>query len=59
MPPFIGMATLLEYQRFIDLDKKMGGLHSSDLIVLAGRPSMGKTSLATNIAYNITKSFKK
>ena len=44
---------------FIDLDKKMGGLHSSDLIILAGRPSMGKTSLATNIAYNIAKSFKK
>ena len=44
---------------FIDLDKKMGGLHSSDLINLAGRPSMGKTSLATNIAYNIAKSFKK
>ena len=43
---------------FIDLDKKMGGLHSSDLIILAGRPSMGKTSLATNIAYNIAKSFK-
>ena len=44
---------------FIDLDKKMGGLHSSDLIILAGRPSMGKTSLATNIAYNIAKSFQK
>ncbi len=44
---------------FIDLDKKMGGLHSSDLIILAGRPSMGKTSLATNIAYNIAKSLKK
>ena len=44
---------------FIDLDKKMGGLHPSDLIILAGRPSMGKTSLATNIAYNIAKSFKK
>ncbi len=44
---------------FIDLDKKMGGLHSSDLIIVAGRPSMGKTSLATNIAYNIAKSFKK
>ena len=43
---------------FIDLDKKMGGLHSSDLIILAGRPSMGKTSLATNIAYNIAKSFQ-
>ena len=35
-----------------DLDKKLGGLHKSDLIVLAGRPSMGKTALATNIAYN-------
>lgn len=34
------------------LDKKLGGLHRSDLIILAGRPSMGKTSLATNIAYN-------
>ncbi len=44
---------------FIDLDKKMGGLHSSDLIILAGRPSMGKTSLATNIAYNIAKSFQR
>ena len=44
---------------FVDLDKKMGGLHSSDLIILAGRPSMGKTSLATNIAYNIAKSFHK
>lgn len=44
---------------FIDLDKKMGGLHSSDLIILAGRPSMGKTSLATNIAFNIAKSFQK
>ena len=44
---------------FIDLDRKMGGLHSSDLIILAGRPSMGKTSLATNIAYNIAKSFQK
>ena len=38
---------------FIDLDKKMGGLHSSDLIILAGRPSMGKTSLAMNIVENI------
>lgn len=42
----------------IDLDKKMGGLHPSDLIILAGRPSMGKTSLATNIAFNIAKAFK-
>ena len=46
-------------KQIIDLDKKMGGLHSSDLIILAGRPSMGKTSLATNIAYNIAKSFQK
>lgn len=43
----------------IDLDKKMGGLHPSDLIILAGRPSMGKTSLATNIAFNVAKAFKK
>ena len=35
-----------------DLDAKLGGLHKSDLIILAGRPSMGKTALATNIAYN-------
>jgi replicative DNA helicase len=43
----------------VDLDKKMGGLHKSDLIILAGRPSMGKTSLATNIAYNVAKVYKK
>ena len=46
-----------------DLDEKLGGLHKSDLIILAGRPSMGKTALATNIAYhaaqNIMKSEKK
>ena len=36
----------------IDLDEKLGGLHKSDLVILAGRPSMGKTALATNIAYN-------
>jgi replicative DNA helicase len=35
-----------------DLDSKLGGLHKSDLIILAGRPSMGKTALATNIAYH-------
>ncbi len=35
-----------------DLDEKLGGLHKSDLIILAGRPSMGKTALATNIAYS-------
>lgn len=41
----------------IDLDKKLGGLHPSDLLILAGRPSMGKTSLATNIAYNTAKRY--
>ena len=39
----------------IDLDKKLGGLNPSDLIIIAGRPSMGKTALATNIAFNIAK----
>ncbi len=42
-----------------DMDKKLGGLHRSDLLILAGRPSMGKTSLATNIAYNIAKAYQK
>jgi replicative DNA helicase len=42
-----------------DMDRKLGGLHPSDLIILAGRPSMGKTSLATNIAFNIAKSYKR
>ena len=41
-----------------DLDRKMGGLQSSDLIILAGRPGMGKTALATNIAYNIAKAWR-
>jgi replicative DNA helicase len=41
-----------------DLDRQMGGLQRSDLIVLAGRPSMGKTALATNIAYNIAKIYQ-
>jgi replicative DNA helicase len=36
----------------LDLDKKLGGLHPSDLVILAGRPSMGKTALATTIAFN-------
>ena len=40
---------------FRDLDQKLGGFHPSDLIIIAGRPSMGKTSLATNIAFNIAK----
>ena len=44
---------------FIDLDAKLGGFHPSDLIIIAGRPSMGKTSLATNIAYNIAKNAMK
>ncbi|MBP7336509.1 replicative DNA helicase [Niveispirillum sp.] len=38
-----------------DLDTKLGGLHPSDLLILAGRPSMGKTALATNIAFNAAK----
>jgi replicative DNA helicase len=38
-----------------DLDGKMGGLQSSDLLILAGRPSMGKTALATNIAFNVAR----
>ena len=37
---------------FRDLDNKLGGLHKSDLIIIAGRPSMGKTALGTNIAFN-------
>ena len=37
---------------FKDLDNKLGGLHKSDLIIIAGRPSMGKTALGTNIAFN-------
>ncbi|GHU12518.1 replicative DNA helicase [Alphaproteobacteria bacterium] len=37
---------------FVDLDKLLGGLSRSDLVILAGRPSMGKTALATNIAFN-------
>ena len=39
------------------LDSKMGGLQHSDLIIVAGRPGMGKTSLATNIAYNVAKAY--
>ncbi|WP_334175973.1 replicative DNA helicase, partial [Pseudoxanthobacter sp.] len=41
-----------------DLDRTMGGLQRSDLIILAGRPGMGKTSLATNIAYNVARNYK-
>ena len=41
----------------IDLDRKLGGMHKSDLIILAGRPSMGKTALATTIAFNAAEYF--
>jgi replicative DNA helicase len=41
----------------IDLDQKLGGLHPSDLLILAGRPSMGKTALATNIAFHVAKNY--
>ena len=43
----------------VDLDGKLGGLHRSDLLILAGRPSMGKTSLATNIAFAIARAYRK
>lgn len=42
----------------IDLDKSLGGLQPSDLVILAGRPAMGKTSLVTNIAFNIAKAYR-
>jgi len=48
-----GLATGLR-----DLDAKMGGLQPSDLIIIAGRPGMGKTALATNIAYNIARAHR-
>tara|TARA_B100000579_G_scaffold437558_1_gene467420 strand:+ start:244 stop:1659 length:1416 start_codon:yes stop_codon:yes gene_type:complete len=38
-----------------DLDDRLGGLHKSDLVIIAGRPSMGKTALATNIAFHAAK----
>ena len=41
-----------------DLDRQMGGLQSSDLVIIAGRPGMGKTALATNIAFNIAKAYR-
>ncbi|HEY0329496.1 MAG TPA: replicative DNA helicase [Rhodopseudomonas sp.] len=41
-----------------DLDNKMGGLQHSDLIIVAGRPGMGKTALATNIAYNVARAYR-
>ena len=48
-----GIATGLE-----DLDRQMGGLQPSDLIILAGRPGMGKTALATNLAYNVARAWR-
>ena len=48
-----GLATGLD-----DLDRMLGGLQPSDLVVLAGRPGMGKTALATNFAYNIAKKYR-
>ncbi len=44
---------------FRELDRKLGGVHPSDLIILAGRPGMGKTALATNIAYNAADAARK
>ncbi|MCW5723579.1 MAG: replicative DNA helicase [Maricaulaceae bacterium] len=40
------------------LDDKLGGLHKSDLVILAGRPSMGKSALATNIAFDIARNYR-
>jgi replicative DNA helicase len=48
-----GMATGLS-----DLDRMMGGLQRSDLVILAGRPGMGKSALASNIAFNIAKAYR-
>ncbi|GGK17665.1 replicative DNA helicase [Salinarimonas ramus] len=42
----------------VDLDRMMGGLQGSDLIILAGRPAMGKTSLVTNIGFNVAKAYR-
>ncbi|MCC6598786.1 MAG: replicative DNA helicase [Alphaproteobacteria bacterium] len=41
----------------VDMDKKLGGFQKSDLLILAGRPSMGKTALAVNLAFNAGKAF--
>jgi replicative DNA helicase len=48
-----GLATGLR-----DLDRMMGGLQKSDLIILAGRPGMGKSSLATNVGYNVARAWE-
>ncbi len=42
----------------VDLDRQLGGLNKSDLVILAGRPSMGKTGLASNIAFNVAKKYQ-
>lgn len=44
---------------FRDLDQRMGGLQPSDLVIVAGRPSMGKTALATNIAYHVAQTYRR
>jgi replicative DNA helicase len=49
----VGVAT-----GFVDLDQKLGGLHPSDLVILGGRPAMGKSALATNIAFNAARAYK-
>jgi len=49
----VGLAT-----RLVDLDAKLGGLHPSDLLIIAGRPSAGKTALATNIGFNIARDYR-
>ena len=50
----VGVATGLT-----DLDSRLGGLHKQDLVIIAGRPSMGKTALATNIAFHAAKNIEK
>ena len=42
-----------------DLDSRLGGLHKQDLVIIAGRPAMGKTALATNIAFNAAQNIEK
>jgi replicative DNA helicase len=42
-----------------ELDNKLGGMHKQDLVIIAGRPSMGKTALATNIAFHAAKNIEK
>ena len=42
----------------VDLDQLMGGLQASDLVIIAGRPGMGKTALATNVAYNVAAEYR-